>query len=85
MNQLWRQGPEWLNEDFVAPHTEFETDAMPEECSVELKASTMRSLNLMITDSRSGIDDLMTCQNFSTLSRLLRVTAQVMRAIRRHE
>ena len=37
----------------------------------------------MTTDSRSAIDDLMTCQNYSTLSRLLRVTAQVVRAVRR--
>ena len=83
VNQLWRRGPEWLNKDSVALHTKFETDDMPEECSYELKAAIMKSINLVTTDSRSAIDDLMTCQNYSNLSRLLRVTAQVVRAVRR--
>ena len=72
-----------MNTDSVALHTKFETDDMPEECSSELKAAIMKSINLVTTDSRSAIDDLMTCQNYSTLSRLLRVTAQVVRAVRR--
>ena len=68
-----------MNEDSVTPHT----DTMPEECSSELKASALKSLNLITTDSGSVMDDLMTCQNFSTLSRLLRVTTHVVRAVRR--
>ena len=59
--------------------TDFKTDVMPEECYLELKTRTLKSLNLM---TRSTIDVLITCQNFSTLSKLLRVTAQVMGAPR---
>ena len=46
VNQLWRRGPEWLNEDGV------ETDVMPEERSSELKANTLKSLNLMTMHNR---------------------------------
>lgn len=82
VNQLWREGPEWLKQISDTPHLESATDIMPEECAQELKATT-KSLNLMTTDSRSTIDDLMNCQNYSTYSKLLRVTAQVLRAVRR--
>ena len=82
VNKLWREGPGWLNEENVTPPTEPETDVMPEECSLELKTHTTRSISLMTTESRSTIEDLMTCQDFSSYSRLLRVTAQVLRAAR---
>lgn len=56
---------------------------MPEECAVELKVSALRSLNLVTTDSQGSIDNLLSCEKFSTLSRLLRVTAYIVRAIGR--
>ena len=83
VNQLWRQGPEWLLKDSITPHSEIETDSMPEECYSKLKARAMKSLNLITTDPRGTIDGLMTCQNYSTLPRLLRVTAQIIRAVKR--
>lgn len=80
VSQLWQRGPEWLDACFTPP-TEPQPVAMPEECSTELKASALRSLNLVATESKGSIGDLIYCEDFSTLSRLLRVTVQVLRAV----
>ncbi len=80
VNQLWRRGPEWLDADNT-PCGEARTHPMPEECSAELKTSALRSLNLVATDSEGSISELLDCESFGTLSRLLRVTAQVLRAV----
>ena len=79
VSQLWRQGPHWLHAD--APWTDPEPTCMPEECAAELKATA--SHNLMSTSSQGSIDNLLSCDRFNTLPRLLRVTAHVMRAVRR--
>ena len=81
MNQLWRQGPEWLYAD--VPWVEPEPcTSMPGECAVELKGAPLPSLNLVTADFQGSISELMSCDRFSTLSRLLRVTAYVVRAIK---
>ena len=56
MNQLWRQGPDWLGMDL--PWTDSEPICMHEECAVELKVSGPQSLNLAITaaDTQGLID-----------------------------
>lgn len=81
MNRLWREGPEWLKSGTDPLPSRSGGDAMPEECIQELRVTT-KSLSLISTKSRNTIEDLMTCQNFSTYLRLLRVTAQVLKAIR---
>ena len=81
MNQLWRRGPGWLYAD--VPWTDPELTCMPEECAVELKATALRSVNLVTTDSQDSIHNLLNSEKFSTSSRMLRVTAYVMRAVRR--
>ena len=75
VNQLWRQGPDWLGMDL--PWTDSEPTCMPEECAVELKISGPQSLNLVTTasDIQGLIDSLLRCQDFSALMKLLRVTA----------
>ncbi len=80
VNQLWRRGPEWLDADNT-PCGEVKTHPMPEECSAELKTSAQRSHNLVATKSEGSISELLDCESFGTLSRLLRVTAQVLRAV----
>ena len=81
MNQLWWQGPEWLNAD--APWVEPEPcTSMPEECAVELKGTPLPSVNLVTADFQGSISDLMSCDRFSTLSKLMRVTAYMVRAIK---
>ena len=82
VNQLWRRGPEWLYEDAL-PCSGAEPGCMPEECSAELTATALRSLNLVVNESHGSISSLLSCEKFSTISKLLRVTAYVMRAVRR--
>ena len=55
---------------------------MPDQCYTELRVSAVKSLNLISTDSHGTIESLMKCQDYSTLSRLLRVTTQILRAIK---
>lgn len=81
-NQLWKEGPEWLRLGTQPPSSNPAAEVMPEECIQELKVTT-KSLSLISAESRNTIGDLMTCQNFSTYSRLLRVTAQVLKAVKR--
>jgi len=74
---LWRYGPPWLN----LVETSVEEDLiMPEECIKEIKASSQHT---MATSAESnGIGNIMDCTRFSTLGKLLRVTAYVNRFCR---
>ena len=81
-NRLWKEGPEWLKQGTDPLHSRPSADSMPEVCAQELKVTT-KSLSLVSADSRNTNEDLMTCQNFSTYSRLLSVTAQVLKAVKR--
>ena len=67
VKQLWRRGPEWLLAG-VDSCPQLETpSAMPEECSLELKAKAVRSLNLVTTDTKRPIGKLIECEKFSSL------------------
>ena len=65
----------------VEPYVETEPPSMPEECIVELKTGVARSLTLVNTVSKCVVSELIDCKRFSALSRVLRVTAQVLRAV----
>ena len=54
---------------------------MPEGCVVELKTKPTQSLTLVNTALECAVSRLIDCKRFSTLSMLLRVTAQVLRAV----
>ena len=69
VSQLWRVGPEWLGLD--APiHS---NTPMPETCLEELKLTSKRSLSL---EKTLGIGDLVHCEEYSDLRRLLRVFSE---------
>lgn len=61
MNQLWRQGPEWLHVG-GEPYVETEPPSMPEECMVELKTRVARSLTLVNTVSKCVVSELIDCK-----------------------
>lgn len=82
VNQLWRQGPEWLCINTNPPSTSEELP-MPEECLVELKAKSAQSLNLLSTDETCSISGLIDSHRYSSLMRLSWVTAQVLRAVKK--
>lgn len=60
---------------------ETEPPTMPDECTTELRTKAARVLTLISVDSRYGVSALIDCKKFGTLTKLLRVTAQVLRAI----
>ena len=80
MSQLWRRGPEWLQAGFEPSHQN-EVQSMPGECTLELK--TTQSHSLVSTEPSTAIESILDPTKFSTLLRLIGVTAMVFRAARR--
>ena len=78
--KLWIHTPDWL----VDMMTEFNEDnlLMPEEC---LKETRITNYNLMCsspaTNGSNNLGNIICCENFSRLRRLLRVTAYVIRFV----
>ena len=79
VNQLWRTGPVWLTLEPPDFSDAVVSASMPELCLQELKASSKLSHNLLVIEQNPTIGDLISCEDFSTLHRLLRVTAYVAR------
>ena len=80
VSQLWRVGPEWLPADSPIS-SDIECMPMPEQCLPELKASSKLSHNLLTIERSPHVEEVMSCADFSSLPRLLRVTAYVLRAV----
>ena len=80
VSQLWRRGPEWLRAGFE-PTRQNEVQTMPKECTLELK--TTQSHSLVATGPNTAIESILDPTQFSTLSRLIGVTATVLKAVRR--
>ena len=56
---------------------------MPEECATEMRAKDRPSHNLLTLDSKPTIGEIMNLQDYSDFTRLRRVTAYVLRAVKR--
>ena len=55
----------------------------PEECELEMGViDRQKGLGLLTTDSLPGIGQIMTCEEFSSLSRLIAVTVKVLKFCR---
>lgn len=70
VNQLWRQGPEWLltgSEHFEEP----QSTVMPEKCVQELKSSTKVSHSMLTVERPATVAEVINCEDFSDLQRLL--------------
>ena len=76
VNQLWRHGPDWLR---VGLEPSNDDKTMPTECTSELKT---RTHNLIAVETNIGIELIMDVSKYSSLARLLRITATVLRAVR---
>ena len=73
-------GPEWLSLDTpILP--DFESTPMPELCLSELKVSSKLTHNLLAIEMRPNTEGVMTCADFRSILKLLRVTAYVLRAV----
>ena len=80
-SNFWQHGPSWL----VYPGSEPSDEEwiMPNEFLKEMKGKQCRSVvNLLAACKPCGISVVMNCESFSKLTRLLRVTAYVMRFCR---
>ena len=81
LSRLWRYGPDWLKDSLTANDAD-ELAEMPKECSKELRASNKKSHNLVATEVKHTIGDVIQCERFSSFRRLVRVTAYAMRAVK---
>ena len=81
VNKLWREGPDWLREGEILKAQE--NTVMPEECISEMKALDRKStLSLLVTEERPSLSQILHCEQYSTIYRLLRVTAYVVKFVR---
>ena len=80
VSQLWRQDRPWLQD--TNPNQESDEVSVPRECLSKMKASKEKTHNLLITTHAPTIGSVFKCEDFSTLTRLLRVTACVLRAVK---
>ena len=76
-NKLWLHGPTWLQEGNISSGNATE---MPEGCEVEEKTKTTHLLLAATAKNTSHIENLIPCQEYSNLKKLLRVSAHVIKA-----
>ena len=81
VNTLWRNGPNWLPE--AKDGEADDNQEIPDECLSEIKAKDRtRVQGLLTTDSTIGLRNIFNCEDFSSIDRLLRVTALVLKFCR---
>ena len=81
VNQLWRSGPEWLiDKANVNDPNQDETSVMSEECAAELKKTKKTSTHNLLGPGNSC--ELINGEDYSSMPRLRRVTAYVLRAVK---
>ena len=85
-SHLWRKGPDWLLDPIDSTETTHEDVAnavYTEECLQEMKRQDRNQVahSLLVTRD-CGLSCLIKCEDYSSLDRLLRVTALVLRYIR---
>ena len=70
---------QWVNGPKTIESTEPKFGAMLEKCSEEMR--TRVSHNLLVNSNPMSIGNILQCQNFSSLERLLTVTANVSKFV----
>ena len=76
-SKLWRKGPDWLQISFTMSNL---PDEIPELCTEEMKASCQRKeLSLLVFSQNKGISSIIDCKCYSTVQKLYRVTAYVLK------
>ena len=82
VSMLWRHGTNWLV-GFTMESNPAEDVEMPEGCFKELKATQQGGTHTLLSSGESiNLSCIINCHDFSKLSRLLRVTAYVIRIVR---
>ena len=73
---LWHSGPDWLGQTNTEELEDGDEQCVPpEECLAEMKITKPPSLStLTLSNSSHGLNEIIRCERFGTLKRLLRVT-----------
>lgn len=79
-NDLWLSGPRWIGTVFDE-ESQFE---MPAECSIELRARDRPMvLRVDATKDNTNVEELIDCQRYSSLQKLLSITGRVLEFVHR--
>ena len=76
LSDLWRFGSDWLGRGVGIGHNELVTE-MPQECMDELRVGK-KTHNLIVQSP--FVSEIISCDKFSSLRKLVKVTAFVIRA-----
>ena len=79
-SKLWRHGPDWLLDLRVNPVDE--DMCMPEECEKEIRVAHCHFVCDLPAGDPCCVGNVINCENFSQLHRLLRVTAYVIKFVK---
>ncbi|KAL5472994.1 hypothetical protein EMCRGX_G027441 [Ephydatia muelleri] len=78
-SSMWLNGPKWIADDEFEP--QYSDTSIPEECLSEMKVKDLMAHSVLITQGCCQYEPVITCEHFSTLSHLLRVTAYIQKFI----
>ena len=81
-SKLWYNGPEWLSEPTSHPPQVSEPSDVPQECLVEIRSRPQPVHSLATVEPTPMLGNVITPEKYSTMLRLLRMTAYVLRAVR---
>ena len=85
---LWIEGPTWLSDNAESGSEEFNIGQLPQECLEEMKAGDKEkwksetSSSLLVVAQTIGIANVVTCEDYSNLQRLFRVTTLVLQFVK---
>ena len=80
-SQVWRQGLEWLRLGLAPGSSNLEQEDMPGECVKELR--DIQSHSMVVAGPKElGIEAVIDIRNYRTFSRLIGVTAIIIRKVR---
>ena len=84
VSKLWRQGPDWLPNAVLSRGEPNTLDpCMPSECTPELRIPS-KPIHAMLTVTRQQtVSEILSCEAYSSLQSLLRITALVLKAVKR--
>ncbi|MBA4719446.1 MAG: hypothetical protein HRO68_10280 [Nitrosopumilus sp.] len=77
VSKLWHRGPDWLWES-VTTKEPFQPEEIPAECLPEMRVRDQKTHALITT----SVAKVLKCEEYSSLSRLVSVTAYVLKFVR---
>ena len=75
---LWMTGPTWISDPEFEPQCP-DLHPVPDECLIETRVKDQPAFSSLLTHDTFQGEAILNCEQFSTLGRLLRVTAHVVK------